>query len=705
VKLFPAFALLLLLTVTSIRADEPKPLDNPPASIPEGISDETVADRVFDPNWLDPKIRRANVLEILLNKKVRQIIKARAIPERQFASSTSISVNESWVMPPKNPNAKKPEKDAKDDDGIAAKDDSDKPELDLDGRIVDADYLISQYESDVEKDEKEAAQKRKEKRAEELKRRQLAGENTTAAADEDTPQLKYEVGTVLIQATVSDQLPKDTVAGLEQNLKSAFSPAFGNRLTVQVRTGKFAAESQWPLIVKWLRDLEALAIALAIGAIALLALLILKFIPSWQLWRALKTEHTQKNFKETKGTVTRAKKEEPNAEEEKTKPEREMAPPPFQRDISHMIGSEEEGEEAKPAVPVSDEERARDLRAKIVEYAKKQPSAARTILQEWVGTDEMFTKIALLLETLAEQGVQLEKINVRPQALRAIRACRAAVSKFAPEELRLNLEDIYWNLVSTGFFGEERAVSPFIFMDALSDASILKMLADEPIAEKAAVVLGLRERRAASLLSRLHRDEREGILGLVFSGNPMNPKAIESLISRLKTKAALKSGFASQMDGSEDALVPILEKMPFESQFAAARTLLDGDPAQKKSVLESFFNVAFLSEATNDFITQTFVDRSAEWIHAVLSRFGADFRQRVIDVLPPIQQRMLLEMDGMDMLPGVAMKILKDLNKEINDKIVIRTISLQDIYGLESESVTENSAAEPVPLYGDRRAA
>jgi len=322
---------------------------------------------------------------------------------------------------------------------------------------------------------------------------------------------------------------------------------------------------------------------------------------------------------------------------------------------------------------------------------------ARAILQEWVGSDDRLVEIAITLEVLARHGVQLEKIGVRPETMREIRNCRASVAKLSRDELRIHMHEIYWNLVSTGFFGEERAVSPFVFLDPFDEATILKIISRETIDQKAAVILSLNERRAAKLIAKLPEGEKEKLVAEICKGKPVDRATLAQIVARLKPLAqqyAEELAYAGSLETNLEGLVPVLERMDFETQFPTARSLRTMDETLKDRLKAAYFNVAFLPECRTEFLARVFVDRSADWIQAVLSQFDSSFRNRVVGLLPPLQQRMLESQSEVQVLPHYALGLLRGLNQEVLTRIQARELSHEEIFDLNpSQSAWKQTEA------------
>jgi hypothetical protein len=136
--------------------------------------------------------------------------------------------------------------------------------------------------------------------------------------------------------------------------------------------------------------------------------------------------------------------------------------------------------------------------------------------------------------------------------------------------------------------------------------------------------------------------------------------------------------------------------MAFESQFLACRTIMASDSQSLATVLETFFNVGLLPKVGSDFLAKLFIDRPREDLEAILAQFDEDFRVRVVELLPPLQQRMLEGRDFSKIARGTSMTALKALNDQVLEQIAVGKVSLCDIFVAEmpEERRTENATQQ-----------
>jgi hypothetical protein len=147
------------------------------------------------------------------------------------------------------------------------------------------------------------------------------------------------------------------------------------------------------------------------------------------------------------------------------------------------------------------------------------------------------------------------------------------------------------------------------------------------------------------------------------------------------------------MSEGVESLIPILETMDFESQYATAQSFLFMQQDLKAKIEARYFNVAMLPDAKPEFLESIFQDRQPGWMHALLAMYDEEFRKRALASLPSIQQRMIADQANVAVTPSAAWGALRELNDEILDRVARGELALQSIFHEEPLAIA--GGAEP----------
>jgi hypothetical protein len=627
--------------------------------------------RLFNPDWVDIALLRANTLELLLNHKVAKVIETYPLLPGEYRSNVVVSVHKVEIPPPPSAEVAPLDDSNSDSDDQDAKDLADKQAADAEAKEKDAaenptglpydknfmtvNSLLDRYKDDLHDDQAIDAKMRKIAEAE-----RAAHPGTTKAGEPEAkpePVFEYQVQSLQINVLIDETTHKEWTPLIQRDLQAAFSPVFGQKVKVVMERMPFHTPDFQQKALKWFTELQTPLILTLLIAGILAALILYRVLPAAKLPKPVKADEP-----------VVAKVEEPKIEEAPVAAEAPPAP--------EAVAPVEEGESA--------EEIRADVRrqkARVLKFVTKNPESARNVIRDWVAQEEMLPSVALFLDTLARNDIQLAKIDIRPEILKAIRNQKSLLSQIDPADVREMYKQIYWALVSNASFGEDLQMTTFAFLETVADGGLLRMLADESPEAQATVLLSLNERRSAKLISKLPREAREGVLSQICAGPKLSKEAHEALMARLQARAKDSDSAAAE---SLESLVPILSKLNFETQFATARSFLSMDATLRERLTTEYFHVAMLPAASSAFVSKIFVDRPSDWIKSVLSQFDETFRARVIAFLPPMQQRML---DGGDQrVPTAqAMTVLKELNAEILEKIRVGEFSMSEIFEAQGQ--------------------
>ncbi len=623
-----------------------------PGHAPEAHADvkefSEVTGKLFDPKSVDPAIVRAGSLEIVLNQKASRIIEGAMVPADQYRVSVLVTMS-------KKPKPK-PAADTKD---------KTPPEEQLNpGSLLSVDSLISRFEAGDPGAKKPLP---------------------AAAAGAEDEEFVYEVQSVQMQVTFSDKVSTAAQTELQATLKKEFTDAFGDKLKFQSKSaGDIIKEEPPKPETLWdsLSKLQFVVMALILGAMFIGSLLVFKLVPSRQGAMPFRIELNNAQQDALNAATGAGPRIDGRYGEEAD---------PYGTDTdTHVrdVGVSSE-DDAKLIV-----RQLKALEQQIAAFVRQNTAIAGVVLHEWAASDD-FIKITLFLEALAKEGVNIDRTEFRPEVMDAIRASRGATTRLSLREREGALEEVYWGLVSNTFLGEDRTSGQFRFLETVNDEAIVELISGESEEAQVTVLLGLSERRAARVLSRLEPQRREALLRGIFAANPMEAEALAELAARLSDRVTeIKSSQPDVIRMSEgvESLVPILETMDFETQFATAQSFLYMQADLKSKIETRYFNVALLPDAKTGFLEGVFQERKPEWIHSLLAMFDTEFRDRAIAVLPALQQRMIRDLASSPVTPSAAWGALRELNDEILDRLANREITLPSIFNEEPLAIPTANA-------------
>lgn len=593
-----------------------------------------------DPVLVDQAFLKGNTLEGLLSQKVTKIIDTHISRPDLYRVSVNITMTRHELPPP--PEARKPAQTV--------------PDLPVaDANLFDVQKLVDHYESEMER----------------LKTSErpinISMRSDSAAVDQNA---YYEVSNAKVLVGIDDHVPAATVTSVAKELQDALGPIFDKRLTLQVQATKLTP-SFWTLLNEWIYKFELLVIAMGVGLLFLTGILLHKIVASWQARWPKRSEISQNR----NSTNQNAEGEGGEKKDDKAKDDPVLT-----------VSQKGDGEDLEARHRL---EQIQSLENQIAAFSKANPAIPHALAQEWSGSEDGIDKLAMLLETLAKQQVPIERVEVRGDVLKKLRGGRPAGTTATPEQRRDGLQEIYWNLISMAFVGEELAVSPFLFVESVNNETLVELLSREGIEAQAAVLMSLNEKRASKLLTLFDPSAREALLAQICSNQALSPEAMTELIERLRE--AINEHLATHdrrlesASSGVSALGPILKLMDFATEFAAASGLMAIDRGLRASLEANYFNVALLPDAKPEFLSGVFLDRSPDWIESVVSLYPASFKALVVGLLPPMQQRMLEGNSGVSVSKAVATAALKELNDDILGRLSRNELTLGDIFSSDSD--------------------
>ncbi|MBC7693250.1 MAG: hypothetical protein H7222_15910 [Methylotenera sp.] len=646
---------------------------------------QDLGQRLFNPELIDTAELRSNALELLINDKVRRLVKAHVGFDDQYRANSTITIT---AIQPRPADAIDPTR--KDNSPALSKGgDTNALGLTFEGEsLFSLNNLVDRY--------------KKEARSESRLSRSLASDISDTIAqtskttndilpirrDDESEKVTYEVSGASIQVTVSDQLGPEVVKAIDKSLKDAFTPAFGSRLALQVRSGNLlptpppeapkAEPVPQPDLYTRLIELARRFQILILGVVAIIAFftaLILGKFYSWLTSRGESRQAGTLSFQQSDGpqvhTLTAAEVQANVEEAAKNAAEAQAALVARETEIAEM--------HARDA--------AKTLEDQIITFVKTDVKAPKYLIQDWMTSEEHYPKLMMMLEMLARRDIPFEKPDVRMDVIRTIRERRRDIAAMSAVQVKNELEDLYWALVSTSYLGHNTAGQSFAVLDSVDDISLYRIMSKQTPEVQAAILMSLPEKRAARMMGKFSAGKRNEILRCVSSGKVLDDDAIKDtviqLLNEIESSANSPLKTAAADDGIE-AILPLLTKMRFETQFTTAQSFMGLEKAMRTRILNQYFNVALLPIARDEFLGSLFMDKDTEWVRAIISPFDAELKQRVLMQLPPMQQRML---EGGTIIPrGIAMNALKELNQSICQKLEQGELSHQEIFDLDESS-------------------
>ncbi len=674
-----------------------------PATVKGALTGD-LSQKIFDSDLIDHAYVKANALEMLINEKVRKLIQAFPVRADQYRSNVVITVQ------PK-----------KKDEAPADPNNPDIGDLPMAQKnlVFDLNDLVDKYKDEVRQERtanrRVASMHAKAKTVGDLQDEADAGQGPSAAMLESLAEMpSYEVTAASVQVTLSDQLKPEVNDAVLKGLTSAFQPAFGTRLSVLVRQGDVTIPEvplqQWA--IDWVKKNLTTAIAIAAALIlfgvwlcfsiirnAFFGILgIFSAIGSFfaaigrffaTIWHAFNAWRDRRDSKELKKLeISEKAKAEAALLAAKAAEQNEATRK------SEEAAAQEKAKEDELKLTADERNAAAGIiqaEAQIIEFVKAHPSAPKNVILDWVSNEEHYPKLLLMLELLAKRGVPFETAETRLEAIRKIREYKRQVSQMGVVEVHQALEDLYWALVSNSYLGEHTGEPGLAFLDQVSDVNLGRLIETEPAEAQAAVLLSLDEARASRVIANFSAPRRNEILKTLSSGKTIDQASVAQMIDRLRkvVKTTVESPVtAPASDAGIEALVPLLTKMDFDTQFVTAQSFMALETGLRKRLMSKYFNVALLPLAREDYLARLFEDREIEWTRAVIAGFDDVFRRRVIAMLPPMQQRML---EGVINVPyGEVMGRLRELNQTVLERLASGEMSNQEIFDLSERAGDAN---------------
>ena len=619
------------------------------------ISSSVPSIRAFDTQYLDRATLTANTLESLLNERMRRVINAAGIRAGDFSAAVTVHVNKvprlkkgaDPLPPPPKPIVSTSFLEPK-------KSPTDSPDFSSfqDHSLLNADDLVNRFES------------------EELER--LKNDRTPASkpdifsdlTTEDEEPFTYTVNQIYAQAALNEKLGTDVRTQVEKALRTALDPIYPGHINVEV-TSFAAYDSPWWLkALTWLQKLQFFAITILAILGAIFFLVLSRLIPSWQSRLPLRTAHEHK----------------------------EELPPEVAAE--EEIPVDDKAEETPPALPSSPPpnddalltEKIEAIQKDIVTFLNQHPALAGKVIADWGVNEEPASKISLCVELLSREGLDIGRVEFRLDQLKVLRDFKRSGTEVSLSERLAFFKEMFWDFVSAQHLAQETVISPFEFLNTTEEGAIFEAIQRETVPIKAQIIASINARRGAQILSQFPTSQKRQIMDSLVAGVKLTQAEILPVADRLRThvKDLLKarSGIAKP---STDVLVAILRTMDFPEQLNACKGFFNLDAPARSVLLSSFFNVGLLPLAKDSFLQKIFVDRPTDNIRTLFNHFDETFANRVRELLPPMQKRMLEGFSGEIISNGATMAALRDLNELILGQIASREFSLADIFENGSE--------------------
>ena len=661
-----------------------------PATVKGALTGD-LSQKIFDSDLIDHAYVKANALEMLINEKIRKLIQSYPVRADQFRSNVVIT-----VQPKKKDDAPAGDPNMPDigDLPMAQK-----------NLVFDLNDLVDKYKDEV-RQERTANRRVASMHAKARTLGDLQDEVETNSTGPSAAMLEtlaempsYEVTAASVQVTLSDQLDAEVSDAVLKGLTTAFQPAFGTRLSVLVRQGDVATPEvplqEWA--IDWVKKNITTAIAIAVALVLLGVWLFFSIIRNAfrgiigvfaaigsffaTIWRGFNVWRDRRDSKELKKLeIAEKAKAEAAVIAAKNAADAEVTRK------AEELSAQEKAKEDELKLTADERNAAAgiiEVEAQITEFVKAHPGAPKNVIRDWVPNEEHYPKLLLMLELLAKRGVPFETAETRLEALRKIREYKRQVSQMGIVEVHQALEDLYWALVSTSYLGEHTGEPGLSFLDQVGDVNLGRLIETETAEAQASVLLSLDEARASRVIANFSAPRRNEILKALSSGKTLDQASVAQMVDRLRE--VVKTTVASPVtapasDAGIEALVPLLTKMDFDTQFVTAQSFMALDLGLRKRLMSKYFNVALLPLAREDYLARLFEDREIEWTRGVIAGFDDVFRRRVIAMLPPMQQRML---EGVINVPyGEVMARLKELNQTVLDRLANGEMSNQEIFDL-----------------------
>jgi flagellar motor switch protein FliG len=635
---------------------------------PAGSQDE-YSDTVLRRKDLDKATLRQNALEALLSEKLRRVVKSAGVRPSDFQSAVTIHVVETIIPPEKRKNADEPDDDPKLNSKDKSKEKAKNRIPDFasfqDESLFSTSTLMKKY-SDELKDEKERA----------LAEADPDADNQDLLDDVDDPKVDYIVDNVYMHVSLTDQVSNELGDQVGTTLKNAFDPVFGAKLHFDVQRD-VKHTPIWPQeLFKWMSQFQNLAMFILAALAGLIALWMIKKIPSWQSQWTKRTAHEYiaKNEGATRHEeILTAPKEEP----------KEIIPEPPVADPTPSL--EEIEREARRKIF--------KIEKKIVNFIKGRPYLPQRVLQDWgnlTETDQTLPKINLAVELFASHQVAVGKVEFRAELLDELRSSKKKLREMKLEDKIEVLEAIFWDVVSTEHLAHQSVPKTFGFLDVADDSVVASALQQETPETCALILVSLHEARASKIMSLLPGKNRREVMSHLFGAESaaqnISIARAKEISEKLKSKMdtiAVEQAAMGKIKGIEGFL-PLLQTMDFESQYATSKGFLSLERSLLGRIFETYFNVGMLPAAKPEFLARIFIDRETNWIKTVLSQFSPEFKEKVRECLPPMQQRMLE--GGNDTISrGAALDALAKLNDEILEKFKNGEMRSSDLFDADQD--------------------
>lgn len=595
-----------------------------------GAENESIASR--------EEIVKATSLETLLGERLKRVVEAAGVHSTEFSATATVHLSkrlrdESEVNRRKNQKPVEPKKTIETDPN------------DLENSsfgphsMMSADDLIEQVES--KKNDKFFAE--------------VAAAREAAEADpENEPSFDYFVDDIYLQTALSDSVYENAHAQVEKAIHQSFDVLVPGKLKVDIISFSKDGTVWYSQVMSWIAQNPNIVITwVLLSGLALILILFRRF-PSVKKEREINQHEHHSPKPEAPSDELEVK------EEDKKIDHRELALAQTQKDILTFMAS--------------------------------HPYAGEPVVGSWIKDQEPAEKIGYLIEFLAKNGFGVGKIEIRGDQLQELRKRHSEVLDV---EKQLEIcKQSFWDLISAEHFRQEKKTNPLHFLEFVEDKILLNALTGEPLEVKTSVIGALTDKRAAALISRFPSDEKRKIMESFFSKKTGAELPIETIAENFKEKLQKYSAASETTSSGVETMASILANLDFSSQFMVAQGLLEMPAEARASILRSYFNVALLPVAQDSFLEKVFVDREASFIKSALSQFDPSFIDRVKNVLPAIQQRMLDGTNFESVPRGQAMTTLKELNASILKWLESGEISFEDIF---PEKTPENTKeAEPV---------